>query len=145
MTAPTTDGQSQPAVSIPLDEFKPLWFSLTPLRVIAQKFNTTPNVLYAFARRNGLPADRSAQTQNIVIKKERKALAKTRRRHDSEDDADDESVNPSPEDIERLTAEIRSRWDEDDFRRSAAKTRRFVGLRTYLFDGRTASFALLED
>jgi hypothetical protein len=146
MTARTTDGQTSAASSIPLAEFEVLWFSLTPLRTIAQKFNTTPNGLYAFARRHGLPTDRSAQTQNNVIKKARKALAKTRKKlDDSEDDADDDSVNPSPEEIERITAEIRDRWDEHDFRRSVEQTRRPVSMRTYLFDGRTTSFALLED
>lgn len=138
MDAPNTPPPAKrQRINIPLEEFQPLWFSLTPIKTIAQKFNVSTSALYAFAKRHNMPANRDAATQNEALK----TLPKPKRRYVKIDDIND----PSPEEIEARAAEIRAGWSDAELARNESTDAYSVRLRSYAFDGRTTTFSPIEE
>ncbi len=118
MTQTAKDGNAAAtSPQIDIKQFKQLWFSLTPLSIIAEVFHVNKNALYAFARRNNIPANRKPDVQNHELKKDRRRR-EIKEAQEAGEDIPDDTPDPTPSEIEERAAQIRAGWTPEQHRRS---------------------------
>lgn len=144
MTQTAKDGNAAAtSPQIDIEQFKQLWFSLTPISIIAEVFHVNKNALYTFARRNNIPTNRQAAVQNHELKKDRRRR-EIKEAQEAGEDIPDDTPDPTPSEIEERAAQIRAGWTPEQRRRSVTRVSRRVEIKNYVFDGRHTAFEYQE-